>query len=132
MKTPSPFRPGPQLDDDQAVPEELTARLYQATETSVGDVVAGLSLAQRANLAMFCYHKSHLHRIGLKIAATCDKASLIAAWGTRLGQALFEQAHAPELVPVRVPHRPKTPPIRFPEADETAYWIRASQRAIKH
>jgi hypothetical protein len=82
----------PQSDDDQIVPEELVGRLYRANGGGVADVVAGLSLSQRANLAMFFYRKSHLHRIGLAIAATCDHPSLVQAWGGVLGQALFDRS----------------------------------------
>jgi hypothetical protein len=89
----------PQLDNDQAVPDELTGRLYQATENTVGDLVAGLSLAQRANLAMFCYRKAHLRRVGLAIAATCDRSALVLAWGQPLGHALFEQSRNPAAEP---------------------------------
>ena len=82
----------PQLDDDQIVPEELVGRLYRSSGGGVADVVAGLSLCQRANLAMFFYRKSHLHQIGLAIAATCDHPSLVQAWGGVLGQALFDRS----------------------------------------
>jgi hypothetical protein len=84
-----------QMDDDQVVSEELTGRLYGATEDMVRAIVAGLSLEQRANLAMFCYRKAHLHRTGLVIAATCDRSTLIGAWGTVLGQTLFDQSQEP-------------------------------------
>jgi hypothetical protein len=39
------------------------------------------SPVERANLAVFCYRKAHLNRVGLAIAATCDRDTLIAAWG---------------------------------------------------
>jgi hypothetical protein len=82
----------PQLDDDQIVPEELVGRLYRANEEAVPELLGGLSSHERANLAMFCYRKSHLHRTGLAIAATCDLTTLIQAWGTALGQAVFAQS----------------------------------------
>jgi len=98
----------PQLDNDQVVPDELTGRLYQATENTVSNVVAGLSLAQRANLAMFCYRKAHLRRVGLAIAATCTRSALVLAWGQPLGQALFEQSRNPAAEPARRAERPIT------------------------
>jgi hypothetical protein len=82
----------PQLDDDQIVPEDLVGRLYRADEGAVPSLLGGLSSHERANLAMFCYRKSHLHRTGLAIAATCDLTTLIQAWGTALGQAIFAQS----------------------------------------
>jgi hypothetical protein len=93
----------PQLDDDQMVPEELVGRLYRLGESAVLDLLAGLSPTERANLAMFCYRKAHLHRTGLAIAATCDRDTLIQAWGTALGQAIFAQSReraAPDRVTV--------------------------------
>jgi len=84
---------GPELNDDQTIPDELTARLCHATAESVPDVIAGLTSAQRANLARFCYRKAHLRDVGLAIAATCDEDSLIGAWGRTLGHALFAQSH---------------------------------------
>jgi hypothetical protein len=81
-----------QLNDDQAVPEELVGRLYRATEGAVLDLLDQFTLSERAHLAMFCYRKSHLHGIGLAIAATCDQSTLEKTWGTALGQALFAQS----------------------------------------
>jgi hypothetical protein len=92
----------PQVDDDQVVPEELVGRLYHLGESAILDLLGGLSPTERANLAMFCYRKSHLHRIGLAIAATCDLDTLIQGWGTALGQALFAQSRARTPEPDRV------------------------------
>src|SRR5262244_1030836 len=84
--------PAPQIDDDQTVPEELIGRLYRATESSVFEMLPELSVQDRAYLAMFCYRKSHLHRIGLAIAKTCDEVALVQTWGTSLGLALYTQS----------------------------------------
>jgi len=101
--------PAPQIDDDQEVPEELIGRLYRATESSVFEMLPDLSVQDRAYLAMFCYRKSHLHRIGLAIAATCDETVLVQTWGTALGQTLFAQSREPPPAPARAPgqHRSK-------------------------
>jgi hypothetical protein len=99
----------PQLDDDTFVPEELIGRLHRATETTILDLMDKFTPQERANLAMFCYRKAHLRRIGLAIAKTCDLPSLVAQWGTVLGQAIFAQSRDGGLDPdpVRVSHRPK-------------------------
>jgi len=81
-----------QIDNDQAVPEDLVGRLYRATASSVLELLSDLSVEDRANLAMFCYRKSHLHRIGLAIAKTCDEVALVQTWGTSLGLALYTQS----------------------------------------
>jgi hypothetical protein len=99
----------PQLDDDTFVPEELIGRLHRATETTILDLMDKFTPQERANLAMFCYRKAHLRRIGLAIAATCDLSPLVQQWGTVLGQAIFTQSRDGSLDPdpVRVSHRPK-------------------------
>ena len=101
--------PAPQIDDDQTVTEELIGRLYRATESTVFEMLPELSVQDRAYLAMFCYRKSHLHRIGLAIAATCDENVLVATWGTALGQTLYAQSREAPPVPQRAPgqHRSK-------------------------
>jgi len=99
----------PQLDEDTLVPEELIGRLHRATDATILDLMEKFTAQERANLAMFCYHKAHLRRIGLAIAATCDLPALVQQWGTVLGRAIFTQsregAAAPE--PTRAAHRPK-------------------------
>jgi hypothetical protein len=119
--------PAPQIDNDQDVPEELIGRLYGATENSVSDLLPDLTLQDRAYLAMFCYRKSHLHRVGLAIAASCGEHALVQTWGTALGQALYAQALEPAPAPSRGhgPHRSKITlasfngnPFPAPDADE--------------
>ncbi len=101
--------PAPQIDDDQVVPDDLIGRLYRATESSVFDLLPDMSVQDRAYLAMFCYRKSHLHHIGLAIAATCDQSVLVQTWGTALGQILYAQSREERPKPRRAPgqHRPK-------------------------
>jgi len=98
-----------QLDDDQVVPDDLIGRLYRATENTVAGLLPDLSSQERACLAMFCYRKSHLHRIGLAIAATCNESVLVQTWGTALGQTLYAQSREAPPSPARAPgqHRPK-------------------------
>src|SRR5262249_1965361 len=109
MKTLPAAGPAPQIDDDQVVPDELIGRLYRASESSVFDLLPELTLQERALLAMFCYRKSHLHRIGLAIAATCDENVLVQTWGTALGQTLYAQSREAPPAPHRPPgqHRSK-------------------------
>jgi hypothetical protein len=118
-------------NDDYAVPDELVGRLYRAGENAVLDMTATLSAGQRASLAAYCYRKSHMHRIGLAIAATCELSTLVQAFGTALGQALYTQSRDRAPVPERTPgsHRPKITLARLtgspmaaeePDADELA------------
>jgi len=106
-----PARPPatPQMDDDTFVPEELIGRLHRATDATILDLMEKFTSQERANLAMFCYHKTHLRRIGLAIAATCDLPSLVQQWGTVLGHAIYAQSREgnADPDPVRASHRPK-------------------------
>lgn len=90
-------------NDEVLGSDEMLARLYRSGEDGVRDIIAALSPLQRAHLAMFCYRKSHLHRIGLAIAASCDKAILLQAFGTALGRILHAQSREYSLGLGRVP-----------------------------
>jgi hypothetical protein len=79
-------------NDDHGVPDELVGRLYRAGENSVLELTATFSPRERANLAAFCYRKTHLHGIGLAIAATCDQDTLMQVLGTALGTVMFGQS----------------------------------------
>jgi ferric-dicitrate binding protein FerR (iron transport regulator) len=103
----APSLPG--WDDVDVVPERLIEHLYRASEDAVVDIAARLSPQQRASLAVYCYRRSHLHAIGLAVAATCDQLALTQALGTALGSALFIQAQERNLARERTAtgHRPK-------------------------
>ena len=99
---------GPQFDNDQPVPADFAERLYRAGEGQAATLVAGFSAMQRADLAVYCYHKAHLHRIGLAIAATCERSVLELSWGRTLGRVLYEQSRELALAPAPLanPYRP--------------------------
>ncbi len=80
------------LEEHTFVPEELIGRLHRATDATILDLMAKFTAKERASLAMFCYQKNHLRRIGLAIAATCDRPSLVQQLGTVLGDAIFTQS----------------------------------------
>ena len=80
-------------ESDWHVPNELIERLLRAAEHEVAGVVAVLSPRQRGHLAVFCYARSHLQRIGLAVAATCDEQALMnASASNAAGRALFAQS----------------------------------------
>jgi hypothetical protein len=97
----APSLPG--WEDADTVPELLIERLYNAGEDAVVELTAALSAQQRANLAVYCYRRSHLHRIGLALAATCDQFALTRVLGSALGSALFLQARESRSPPERAP-----------------------------
>jgi hypothetical protein len=69
-------------DDICPVRDELLGELYRANDLFVPGFVYTLAPDIRALLALFCYRRSHLHSIGLAIAASCDKDSLVWAGGS--------------------------------------------------
>jgi hypothetical protein len=89
------------LVEDRFVPEELIGRLYRASETVVRDAIDMFSPQERANLAAHCWRKSHLHGVGLMIAATCEQTVLIQTLGTALGSVLFAQSRERTVQPER-------------------------------
>ena len=86
------LRPSIEKRDAHLLTDDLVGWLYRADENTVLDVMSQLSPQQRADVAVFCYQKAHLHHIGLAIAATCDPGALIQALGTVRGRILFAQS----------------------------------------
>src|SRR5262245_66206010 len=71
--------------------EAMLVRLLHANTQDITEVVAPLPESERAQLAVFCYSRGHLHEIGLAVGATCDLRALInASPSAAAGTALFE------------------------------------------
>jgi hypothetical protein len=87
-----PLKPSFAEGDANVLSDDLVGWLYRADEEAVVDLMSQLSPQQRADVAVFCYQKAHLHQIGLAIAATCDPGALIQALGTVRGRILFAQS----------------------------------------
>jgi hypothetical protein len=83
-------------DDVCPVSDELLGELCRANDLHVPDFVRSLAPDVRATLALFCYRRSHLHSMGLGIAASCDKDNLVREGGS-VGAFLF--ASSRELPP---------------------------------
>jgi hypothetical protein len=89
------------LDDDVCpVREELLGQLYGASKHGLPALVASVPPTVLAMLALFCYHRSHLHSMGLAIAATCEEDDLVRLGG-RVGATLFSRSQeAPDPPPL--------------------------------
>jgi hypothetical protein len=76
--------------EDEVCPvrDELLGELYNASKLGLPVLVSTVPPSVRAMLALFCYRRSHLHTLGLVIAASCDEHDLVQ-WGGRLGAAIF-------------------------------------------
>ena len=70
------------------VREELLGELCRADDLFVPGFVYSLAPDVRASLALFCYRRSHLHSMGLAIAASCDEDNLVWAGGS-VGAFIF-------------------------------------------
>ena len=73
------------------ISEDLLGHIYRTGPDGVESAVSNLPHTARARLAAFCYARTHLHEIGLAIAATCDERSLTEAAG-RAGEALYARS----------------------------------------
>jgi hypothetical protein len=75
-------------DDVCPVRDELLGELCRANDHCVPDFVYSLASDVRASLALFCYRRTHLHSMGLTIAASCDEDNLLLAGGS-VGAFIF-------------------------------------------
>jgi hypothetical protein len=75
-------------DDACPISDKLLGELYRANDLFVPGFASTLAPDVRALLALFCYRRSHLHSMGLGIAASCDKDNLVRAGGS-VGAFLF-------------------------------------------
>jgi hypothetical protein len=88
--------------DNEVCPvrDELLGELYGASKHGLPALLATVPPTVRAMLALFCYHRSHLHSMGLVIAASCDEDDLVRLGG-RVGSNLYSRAReAPEPPPL--------------------------------
>src|ERR1700676_2920242 len=80
------------LDDDVCpVGDELLGELYSASKLGLPALVASVPPLVRAMLALFCYHRSHMHAMGLAIAGSCEEDDLVRIGG-RVGATLFTRS----------------------------------------
>ena len=89
------------VDEVCPVGDELLGQLYSASKLGLPVLVATVAPDIRAMLALFCYGRSHLHKIGVVIAASCEEGDLVRSGG-KLGAALF--ALSRETTPTFISH----------------------------
>jgi hypothetical protein len=97
-------------DDVCPVHDEFLGELYRADENGVSDLIATITPDIRALLALYCYHRSHLHTRGLAIAASCDQDNLVRSGG-HVGAFLFARSRetpSPALVSAFITRRTVT------------------------
>ena len=80
------------LEDEQCpVADQMLGEMYRASAHGLNQLIATVSPAARALLAVYCYRRAHLVSIALAIATTCEKDALTSVGG-RAGAALFERS----------------------------------------
>jgi hypothetical protein len=73
------------------VAEEFLNTLLRLTPTDVTQQTNALPDDQRGRLAVYCYRRSHLRRLGLTIASQCSRRSLVEEAG-HAGELIHFQA----------------------------------------
>ena len=101
------MRADPYAADEDVCPvrDELLGELYRASKHGLPVLVATVAPHLRAMLALFCYRRSHLHSLGLAIAASCEEDDLVRLGG-RVGMTLAARSHE-EQAPSIAPHAAK-------------------------
>lgn len=83
-------------EDTGPIPEALFREIKQAQTPNAVEIAGSLPEGQRAQLAVFCYRKRHLHELGLRIASTCSLNALLKAAGAG-GEVIFKQSRDPDV-----------------------------------
>jgi hypothetical protein len=86
-------------EDVCPVREELLGELYRANKHGLPVLVATVPPQLRAMLALFCYRRSHLHSLGLAIAASCEEDDLVRLGG-RVGMTLATRSREEQPPPL--------------------------------
>jgi hypothetical protein len=92
--------PGAREEEICPVSDDLLGALYRSDKQGIAELVATVAPNVRALLALFCYPRSHLHAMGLAIAATCEEDDLLECGG-RVGGVLYARSReVPQLGPI--------------------------------
>ena len=75
-------------NDACPVADDLLGQMYRANPNGLSLLVANVSPVARAQLALFCYRRSHLHSLAVAIAGSCNERDLIENGG-RVGSTLY-------------------------------------------
>ncbi|MGU3537759.1 hypothetical protein [Methylobacterium sp. A54F] len=78
------------------MPFDLVMHLIRAEPDTLADILENMPEVSRARLAVWLYGRSHTHEIGIRVAATCEGASLRRTAGL-VGNALYELSRQPSM-----------------------------------
>ncbi|MGU3469202.1 hypothetical protein ACLBXO_30625 [Methylobacterium sp. C33D] len=94
-------RPHPSALARYPVPIELISALFRADDAERDRLLAPMPAYGRARIAAYCAEHARLEALGLKVARTCDEATLVRAAGETVGADLFARARVPALAPIQ-------------------------------
>lgn len=75
-------------NDACPVGDDLLGQLYRTNEMGLAALMESVGSETRAMLALYCYRRSHLHAMGVAIAAVCEERDLVHLGG-RVGAMLY-------------------------------------------
>ncbi len=99
---------GAEPEVDCPVTLEVLGSVYRADDFDLPLILEQIPPLKRAQLATYLYGKSHMHKLGLKVARSCERDDLIRVAG-EIGSVIHGQAHlkpsrpAPEPAPSCAP-----------------------------
>ncbi|MGU3464839.1 hypothetical protein ACLBXO_08270 [Methylobacterium sp. C33D] len=85
------------IDDpalDCPVAPDVVGRLIKADPEGAAFLLDGIPESTRARLAVWLYGRSHTHAIGVRVAATCEGATLRRTAGL-VGNVLYDLSRRP-------------------------------------
>ncbi|MCJ2120072.1 hypothetical protein MKK65_26455 [Methylobacterium sp. J-001] len=88
---------------DCPVSPETVGQLAKADPEAARLLLDGIPEATRARLAVWLYGRSHTHEIGVRVAATCEGATLRRAAGL-VGNLLYDLSRRPYTAPAHGLH----------------------------
>jgi hypothetical protein len=99
------------------VDDSLLGDLYRASPKGLQALVETIPANAKARLALYCYHRSHLSKLALAVASTCERSELVSVGG-ELGVVIFTLARkAPESI------QEKRRKITLPNASTFSYMV---------
>lgn len=78
--------------EDQTPLARNLSMVLKAGVEEAQQIAASLSAAERAELALYCYSRAHLHEISLAISSLCDHASLARSSNNVIAASLLAQS----------------------------------------
>lgn len=95
-------RPHPSALARYPVPIELISALFRADDAERDRLLAPMPTYGRARIAAYCADNARLAALGLKVARSCDEATLVKAAGQAVGADLYARSRAAAPTPVRL------------------------------